>query len=91
MSELELKWGTLKGWSFPGNEKALKLLQEYEEIGSSYSAMTQKDTERQKEIICSLIDECDNPKGIYLDWDGKYVSKDEAKKYVNEYGKGNVA
>lgn len=86
MNKLTLKWGTLKSWSFPDNEPVLKLLKEYVDIGSSLSAMAQKDTARQKEIICSLIDECDNPEGIYLDWDGKYVGKDEAKRYVLDYG-----
>lgn len=83
-NELTLKWGTLKSWRFD-SEKGQQLLKEYGEIGSSLSAMTQKDTPRQKEIICELIDECDGDT-IYLEWDGKDVSKDEAKKYVMEYG-----
>lgn len=77
---LTLKWGTLKSWSFH-SEKGLELLKEYNGIGSSMSAMMQKDTPRQKEIICELIDE-GNFTEVYLDWDGKNVSKDEAKKYV---------
>jgi hypothetical protein len=80
---LTLKWGTLKGWHFHG-EKALKLLQEYSNIGSSMSAMAQHDTPRQKEIICELIDQA-NFKTVCLDWDGKYVSKKQAKKYIMEY------
>lgn len=80
---LSLKWGTLKAWDFH-SEKALKLLKEYNEIGSSMSAMAQDDTPRQKEIICELIDE-GNFKKVFLDWDGKYVSKEKAKKYVMEY------
>jgi len=27
------------------------------------------------------------PSKIYLDWDGKYVTKEEAKEYVMNYGK----
>lgn len=85
--EITLKWGTLKGWKFSkDNAQALKLLTEYHEIGADYSAMLQKDTPRQKEIICELIDLC-NSDDIYLDWDGKHVTKDEAKKYVMEYGR----
>jgi len=80
---LTLKWGTLKAWNFH-SEKALELLREYSDIGSSYSAMTQHDTPRQKEIICELIDE-GNFEKVYLDWDGKYISKEEAKKYVLTY------
>jgi len=80
---LTLKWGTLKAWTFH-SQKALKLLEEYCEIGSSMSAALQHDTPRQKEIICELIDE-GNFDQVYLDWDGKFVSKDEAKKYVKGY------
>ena len=80
---LTLKWGTIKEWNFSEDEKGIKLLKEYNSIGSSLSAMTQKDTKRQKEIICELIDLVYGK--IFLDWDGKYVSKKEAKKYVMEY------
>ncbi len=68
-----------------GNDEAIKLLKRYEEIGASFSAMTQHDTPEQKEIICKLIDAM--PGEIYLSWDGIYVSKADAKKYVLEYGK----
>jgi hypothetical protein len=81
---LVLKWGTLKDWSFH-SDKALTLLKEYNKIGSSMSAMMQKDTPRQKEIICELIDE-GNFKKVWLYWDGKEVTKNQAKKYVMEYG-----
>jgi hypothetical protein len=47
--------------------------------------MAQQDTPRQKEIICSLIDLCEDGT-VYLDWDGKYVSNIEAKEYVMNYG-----
>lgn len=80
---LTLKWGTLKSWNFK-SEKGIELLKEYNEIGSSFSAMAQRDTPRQKEIICEIIDLCDGD--IYLEWDGKYVSKQEAKEYVMNYG-----
>lgn len=81
---LVLKWGTLKAWSFTGNEEAIKLLRRYKEIGSSLSVMMQHDTPEQKEIICKLIALV--PGQIYLDWDGRYVSKEKAKAYVMEYG-----
>jgi hypothetical protein len=83
---LTLKWGTLKSWYFTNLEKGKELLKEYLEIGSSFSAMAQKDTPRQKEIICELIDLCDGDT-IYLDWDGEDVSKEKAKEYVMNYGK----
>jgi hypothetical protein len=77
-----LKWGTLKSWQLT-SERGEQLIKRYQEIGSSFSAMAQRDTPEQKEIICELIDTV--PGEIYLDWDGKYVSKEEAKKYVMEY------
>lgn len=80
---ITLKWGTLKSWRV-NSDKGLELLKRYIDIGSSMSAMLQKDTPEQKQIICDLIDECNAPE-IFLDWDDKYVSKEEAKKYVMEY------
>jgi len=47
--------------------------------------MMQKDTERQKEILCEVIDIV--PGKIYLEWDGEYVSKKKAKEYIMNYGK----
>ena len=82
-NHLTLKWGTLKSWNFKGIKEAEPLLKRYSEIGLSFSAMAQRDTTEQKEIICKLIDLI--PGDIFLDWDGKYVSHDEAKKYVMEY------
>ena len=83
---LTLKWGTLKSWDFTNSKKGILLLNEYGTIGSSISAMAQRDTPRQKEIICELIDLCDGDT-IYLDWDDKEVSKQEAKDYVMNYRK----
>jgi len=84
-ANLTLKWGTLKAWNFEGNEPAKALLRRYGAIGSSFSAIMQRDTPEQKDIICKLIDM--TPGEIYLDWDDKWVPKDEAKRYVMEYGK----
>jgi hypothetical protein len=81
---LTLKWGTLKAWNVT-SEKGREALKRYIDIGASASAMAQSDTPEQKELICQMIDECLDPQGIYLDWDGKYVSKDEAKEYVRNY------
>ena len=82
---LTLKWGSLKSWDFH-SEKAKELLKEWHNIGASMSAICHHDTPRQKEIICELIDE-GNFDTVYLDWDGKDVSKEEAKKYVMDAGK----
>ena len=80
---LTLKWGTLKAWNLT-SEKGKELLRKWFELGSSPSAMMQRDTPEQKDLICQMIDECSADE-IFLDWDGKYVSKAEAKKYVMEY------
>lgn len=81
---LTLKWGTLKSWNLT-SEKGQELLRKYCEIGSSLSAMAQHDTPEQKDLIFQMIDECGADE-IFLDWDAKYVSKEDAKKYVMEYG-----
>lgn len=82
-SSLLLKWGTLKGWHLR-SEKMRELMKEYNSLGFSFSAMTQHDTPRQKEIICMMIDECDGE--IQNDWTGEvYTDKEQAKKYVLEY------
>ena len=80
---LTLKWGTLKGWHFH-SARGKELLQEYVELGASMGAAQQKDTPRQKEIICELVDECNGE--IWNDWEGKKMSKEEAKRYVLDYG-----
>jgi hypothetical protein len=79
---ITLKWGTLKSWKLT-SEKAKELIKKYNDIGESISAITQHDTPEQKQIICELIDTV--PGEIYRAWDGKYVSKEDAKKYVMEY------
>lgn len=81
---ISLKWGTLKAWKIT-SAKGLELMKKYHELGSTYSAMQQNDTQEQKEIICQMIDEC-SADTIHLDWDGVDVTKEEAKKYVLEYG-----
>lgn len=79
---LTLKWGTLKEWELT-SKRGKELQEEYDKIGSSFSAIHQKDTPRQKEIICEMIDLV--PGEIYLEWDGKYVTKEAAKTYVMNY------
>lgn len=84
--ELTLKWGTLKAWHMK-SEAGQAALQAYFDAGDvSAGAMTQDDTPAQKDAICALIDAA-NLETVYLDWDGKDVSKDEAKAYVRDYGR----
>lgn len=91
--ELTLKWGTLKGWHFQslgengeGNPALNEAIDRFNEHGSSMSAMMQDRTGAHSEIVCDIIDAC-NLDEVYLDWDGKYVTKEEAKEYVRNYGK----
>lgn len=79
-----LKWGTLKSYRLE-NPVIEPLIDEYNQIGSSFSAMMQHDTDRQKEIICEIIDIIGKP--VYLHWDGVYVDVETAKQYVRNYGK----
>lgn len=82
---LLLKWGTLKGWCLENSPEAMKAMDEYVEIGASMSAMMQKDTPRQKELICIMIDEVNGP--VSSGWTGEDWSdnREAAKKYVMEY------
>jgi len=60
-------------------------LKRWAKDGVSMSAAMQRNTPAQKQAICDLIDAGDF-ETVYLDWDEKEVSKEEAKKYVMEYG-----
>lgn len=80
---LTLKFGTLKRWNFDAIPAAQLLFKQYLELGAAASASSQSDTPEQKEIICKLIDLM--PGDIYLDWHDKYITKEEAKKYVLDY------
>ena len=80
---LTLKWGTVKGWDLDTDE-AVAALQKWADGGVSMSAMAQKDTEAQKEALIAAIDHMDE---IWLDWDDKQVSREEAKEYVRSYGR----
>ena len=84
---LLLKWGTLKGWCFKNSPEAAEALKEYVEIGSSFSAMAQKDTDRQKELICVMIDSVNGT--VQSDWTGEdwTHNRKAAKRYVMNYGK----
>lgn len=80
---LLLKWGTLKGWSVK-TAASKAALTRYAEMGMSHSAMAQSDDPEQRAALCDLIDAIDGP--ITDDWSGEDMTKDEAKKYVMEYG-----
>lgn len=84
---LLLKWGTLKGWYFENSPEAFEAYKEYNAIGESFSAMMQKDSPRQKELICIMIDKVNG--SVTGDWGGEDWTDDReaAKKYVMDYGK----
>ena len=83
---LTLKWGTLKGYRCQEGTEFHRLLGEYHKLGVCLSAAAQRDTPEQQELLCKMVDAV--PGDIYLDWDGKYVSKEAAKKYIREYHNG---
>lgn len=82
---LSLKWGTLKDWDL-FSPAALAVLRKLNTRPRSMSAMTQRDSPEEKELICELIDSL-NCDVVYLDWDNRYINKEEAKRYIREYGK----
>lgn len=79
-----LKWGTVKSYSIQ-NEETWKIMEKYLDGGSSISAMAQRDTPEQKQLLCQVLESIGEP--VYLEWDGKYVSIEEAKEYILNYGK----
>jgi len=78
---LVLKWGTVKSWSL-ATDDAIAALQKWADYGVSPSALSQEDTPEQKQALLDAIDYMDE---IILDWDGKQVTKEEAKKYIRNY------
>lgn len=79
---ISLKWGNLKSWELSttaARESAMK----FAETGAGVSCMERLDT-MQKAALCDLIDSIDGE--IMNDWSGEKMTKDEAKKYVMEYG-----
>lgn len=80
---LLLKWGTLKGWDLE-TDRSREALKKYADFGMKFSAMSQHDTPEQKAALCDLIDAIDGE--IQNDWSGEMMTKEEAKRYVMEYG-----
>lgn len=82
---LLLKWGVIKGWE-DLTERSVAILERYYKDGRPMSCMADRPDDERKQILCELIDQLDG--SIWSDWDGIELSKEEAKKYVLEYGKG---
>lgn len=80
---LLLKWGTIKGWS-DMTDAQVEILQRWNDEGASISVAMQRDSNKQKEIICELIDTMEDGQ-IMNGWSGETMTREEAKKYVMEY------
>jgi len=80
---LTLKWGVPKSWRLK-SDTTKALLQKYADLGWSWSAMAQPNTDAHRAVLCELIDAIDADT-IESDWTGDKMSKDDAKKYVMEY------
>ncbi len=81
MNTLTLKWGTVKAWHLETDE-AKAAFKKWADGGVSMSAAMHEDSPEQKQQILDLINTMDE---IWLDWDGKQVSRDEAREYVLNY------
>lgn len=87
---ISLKWGSLKGWG--GAEEGTPLraaIERYHADPVSMSAMSQRDTDGQKQAVLDAIDAVYAAGGTASnDWDGTtYATADEAKAYILNYGK----
>lgn len=79
-----LKWGTLKGYCLENSPEAFEACKKYHELGASFSAMMQKDTEKQKELLFEMIDKVNGY--VQNDWTGEiYDNKEDAKNYIRNY------
>lgn len=79
---LLLKWGGWKSWN-SDNKKIQELFKQHDELGLNVSAMLQHDTDKQKDILCQIVDLIDG--SIQNDWDGDYYTKNQAKGYIMGY------
>jgi hypothetical protein len=83
VASLTLKWGTVKGWDGLEGE-TLDILKRYFKDGVPMGCASDKPNEERRKILCELIDKVDGE--IWNDWDGVVMTKDEARKYVTDYG-----
>ena len=83
MDSITLKWGVIKNWSIESDE-AMEALQKYADHGINYSSALQKVSPKQLDALLEVIDVVDE---IWLEYEGKKVSKKKAKEYVINYHK----
>jgi hypothetical protein len=79
-----LKFGALKSWNIDPEGDAAPIMSEY--LDHFLDFRGQVSSPEQREMLCKLIDAV-STETIVGDWDGKLMSKDEAKEYVMNYSK----
>lgn len=82
---IEFKWGSVVAWRIEGNQPAIDKLNEWAALGTSMSAMFQHNTPEQKKLLVELIDLVGDDCEFWLAWDDVAVSREKAKKYIEEY------
>lgn len=82
MNSLTLKWGSAKAWRLE-TEEARAAMQKWIDFGHGGSAAMHHDSPEQQQALLEVIDHADE---IWLDWDDKKVTREEAKEYVLNYG-----
>lgn len=80
---ITLKWGTLKAWDVR-SEASQKLVDEFFKDGVCMSAMMDRPGPERRQVLCRLIEQLDGT--VFNDWEDKFMTKQEAIKYVTEYG-----
>lgn len=85
---LTLKWGTIKGWD-NFTEQSQEIVSRFYSDGEPMSAMADRPDGDRIKILCELIEQLDGE--IWDDWNGVPMTKDEAKRYVMNYGKKDAA
>ena len=91
METIVLKWGTLKGWSAL-QPATVERLQQYADIGMNISAMAQRDTDEQKQILADVCDMVlDGGGEVYSDWSGEHFTRETARDYIMNYGSDSTA
>jgi hypothetical protein len=83
-----LKFGTVKSWTLDPDGNAAPIMAEY--IARFCGVQGQIRSPEQQEMLCKLIDSL-STEDIVGDWDGKIMSKDDAKNYVINYQKKETA
>ena len=81
-----LKFGWTKAYSLDNSPEALKALEECQEIELNELDSEPTKLRRQRELICLAIDKINGAVKSWWHNCEPFVSKEEAKKYIMEYG-----